>query len=171
MTLFKFALVLLLSIATTIVAQFVSPPTDLTTATGYDNLTVRYKQVPTGICETDPNVNTYAGYVDVAPNKHIFFLFFEARTENASTAPLTVWLNGGPGCSSMYGAFAENGPCFIDYYGNVTNNPYSWTNVSNMLYIDQPAQVGFSYSNPVPAYLTGDTEDITGNSWIIPLVN
>ena len=171
MTLFKVVAVVLLSIATTVVAQFVSPPTDLTTATGYGNLTIRYKQVPSGICELNPNVNTYAGYVDVLPNQHIFFLFFEARTANASTAPLTVWLNGGPGCSSMYGAFTEIGPCFIDYYGNVTNNPYSWTNVSNMLFIDQPTQVGFSYSNPVPGYLTGDTDDITGNSWVIPLIN
>lgn len=69
--------------------------------------------------------------------------FFETRNGNASEAPLTVWINGGPGSSSMIGLFEENGPCYIDAEGNVVNNPYSWNNVSNMIYIDQPTQVSY----------------------------
>lgn len=56
--------------------------------------------------------------------------------QNALTinkAPLTVWINGGPGSSSMIGLFQELGPCGVDQDGNAFNNPYSWSNVSNMV--------------------------------------
>ncbi|KAI0908805.1 Alpha/Beta hydrolase protein [Ustulina deusta] len=135
-------------------AQFVKPPTDLKRVIGHYNIPVRYKEVPTGICELDPDVKSYSGYADVGENQHIFFWFFEARELDPEEAPLTVWINGGPGSSSMIGLFEELGPCRIDPDGNVFSNPYSWSNVSNMLFIDQPSQVGFSYSYPVPAYST-----------------
>ena len=64
-----------------------------------------------------------------------------------SEAPLTVWINGGPGSSSMIGLFQENGPCGVDIDGKVYNNPYSWSNVSNMIYIDQPTQVSLQISS------------------------
>lgn len=134
-------------------SQFVTPPTNLTSKEGYAGVTVRYKSVPAGTCELDPNVKSYSGYADVAPGQHIFWWFFEARNGNASEAPLTIWINGGPGSSSMIGLFQEQGPCRIDSDGNVVNNPYAWNNVTNMLFIDEPTQVGFSYSTPVPAYI------------------
>jgi len=81
------------------------------------------------------------------------------------TAPLTVWINGGPGSSSMIGLFQENGPCGVDINGDVYSNPYSWSNVSNMIFIDQPTQVGFSYSIPVP----GTIDPNSGT--VIPLPN
>lgn len=146
-------------------AQFVAAPTDLTTAEGYAGVSVRYKEVPTGICELNSSVKSYSGYADVSEDQHIFFWFFEARNVNPSEAPLTVWINGGPGSSSMIGLFQENGPCGIDSDGNPYNNPYSWSEASNMLYIDQPTQVGFSYSIPVPGY----TDPSTG--YIVTLPN
>ncbi|RAL58429.1 hypothetical protein DID88_005134 [Monilinia fructigena] len=148
---------LLLVAVTTATAQFVKAPTDLITTKGNLDLQVRYKQVPTGICELDSNVKSYSGYVDVGENEHIFWWFFEARNGNASEAPLTTWINGGPGSSSMIGLFEEHGPCYIDAKGDVVNNPYSWSNASNMLYIDQPTQVGFSYSTPVNGYVDPNT--------------
>lgn len=55
-------------------------------------------------------------------------------------------MNGGPGSSSMLGLLAENGPCSVNPDSNSTTlNPWSWNNNVNMLYIDQPVQVGFSY--------------------------
>ncbi|GAP91086.1 putative serine carboxypeptidase [Rosellinia necatrix] len=136
-------------------AQFVKPPTDLKRVMGYADIPVRYKEVPTGICELDPNVKSYSGFADVGPDQHIFFWFFEARGGlDPAEAPLTVWINGGPGSSSMIGLFEELGPCRVDPEGRVYDNPYSWSNASNLLFIDQPSQVGFSYSYPVDAYAT-----------------
>ncbi|KAI1075357.1 alpha/beta-hydrolase [Whalleya microplaca] len=133
-------------------AQFVSPPSSLKEVVGYAGVPVRYKEVPVGICEQDPDVKSYSGYADVGEDEHIFWWFFESRNQDPSEAPLTVWINGGPGSSSMIGLFEELGPCRVDYFGKVYNNPYSWSNASNLLIIDQPSQTGFSYSKPVPAY-------------------
>lgn len=133
-------------------AQFVPAPTDLTTVTG-GPYKVRYKQVPSGICETTPGVKSFAGYVDVDDNQHLYFYFIEARNVDPTTAPLTVWLNGGPGDPSLVGLFSNNGPCMIDYNGNVQYNKYSWNNASNMIYIDQPTQTGLSYSVPLNGYI------------------
>jgi hypothetical protein len=65
--------ILLAAVSATASAQFVAPPKDLLNATGYLDLPVRYKEVPTGICELDPDVKSYSGYVDVAENQHIFW--------------------------------------------------------------------------------------------------
>ncbi|KAJ4403432.1 hypothetical protein N0V82_010651 [Gnomoniopsis sp. IMI 355080] len=110
------------------------------------NSTLSFVQ-DSGICETTPGVSTYSGYLSVGTNMSMFFWFFEARN-NPSTAPLALWLNGGPGCSSMIGLFQENGPCNFPVNGSAdepTLNPYSWNNYANMLYVDQPIGTGFSY--------------------------
>ncbi|KAH0831251.1 Alpha/Beta hydrolase protein [Lanmaoa asiatica] len=109
-----------------------------------DDTNLRYV-ANSGICETTPGVTQYSGYIDVGTNMSMWFWFFEARN-SPETAPFTLWLNGGPGCSSMIGLFQENGPCLVHEDGNSTYlNPYSWNNASNMIYIDQPIGTGFSY--------------------------
>ncbi|THX88997.1 putative carboxypeptidase 2 [Aureobasidium pullulans] len=140
--------------------QFVKAPTNWTHATGYSDIQVRYKEVPTGTCELNSSVKSYSGYLDVDTDEHYFFWFFEARNQNPKDAPLTVWINGGPGSSSMIGLFQELGPCRIDENGTVVNNPYSWSESSNMIFIDQPTQVGFSYSFPVPGYTDANSGSI-----------
>ncbi|KAI0651568.1 alpha/beta-hydrolase [Trametes meyenii] len=98
-----------------------------------------------GVCETTPGVYQASGYGDLSDSDSLWFWFFAARN-NSETAPLTIWLNGGPGSSSMIGLFQENGPCRItNDSSGVTLNPYSWNNVSNMLYLDQPVGTGFSH--------------------------
>lgn len=88
-------------------AQFVEPPKDLVTRQGFQDTTVRFKEVPHGICETVEGVKSYSGFVDLSENQHVFFWFFEARNQDPKEAPLTMWINGGPGSSSMIGLFQE----------------------------------------------------------------
>ena len=95
----------LLLLIALVAGQFVTPPEDLMTVEGYAGVNVRYKEVPVGTCELDPDVMSYSGYADIAEGQHIFWWFFEARNEDPETAPLTVWINGGPGSSSMIGTF------------------------------------------------------------------
>ncbi|KAI9447568.1 Alpha/Beta hydrolase protein [Lactarius indigo] len=103
-----------------------------------------------GVCETTPGVNQYSGYLSVGENMSMWFWFFEARN-NPETAPLAMWLNGGPGCSSMIGLFQENGPCTFNNVSGSTPvlNPHSWNNFANMLYVDQPIGTGFSFGTEV----------------------
>lgn len=95
----------------------------------------------TSLC--DPTVSAYAGYVDVGAN-HLFFQFFESRRDPEHD-PVIFWTNGGPGCSSALGLYMEHGPCRIAQDGSIERNPYSWNEVANIIYIDQPVGVGFSY--------------------------
>ncbi|KAJ7608663.1 carboxypeptidase C [Roridomyces roridus] len=100
---------------------------------------------PTALC--DPSVKQYSGYLDIADDKHLFFWFFESRS-SPSTDPLVLWLNGGPGCSSSTGLLFELGPCRIADEGrNTTHNKHSWTESANVIFLDQPVNVGFSYAD------------------------
>ncbi|KAL0933593.1 carboxypeptidase S1 [Colletotrichum truncatum] len=139
--------------------QFVAQPQDLKAVEGKGGVTVRFKQVPNGICETNNNVKSFAGYVDVSPTQHMYFYLFEAR-QNAASAPLTVRLDGGPGASSMNGLFSEIGPCSIDASGKVLDNPTSWSTISNLLFVDQPATVGFSHTTLVNGTINPKTAEI-----------
>ena len=85
-------------------------------------------------------------------NKHLFFWFFEKRgsdslsMEDKSNIPLIVWLTVGPGCSSSLALLTENGPCSVDQSGESTVvRESSWTEAGHVLWLDQPAGVGYSY--------------------------
>ncbi|KAK5132046.1 hypothetical protein LTR08_000383 [Meristemomyces frigidus] len=132
--------------------------TDVKTITTPTNVTIRYKEPGNdGVCETTPGVNSYSGYIDLAPNVHTFFWFFESRQDPAND-PLTLWLNGGPGSDSLIGLFQELGPCRITENLTSVLNPYSWNNVSNLLFLSQPVGTGFSYQEEA----IGSLGDVVG---------
>ncbi|KAK2442737.1 serine carboxypeptidase [Trifolium repens] len=101
------------------------------------------------------NFDQYSGYVNVYPEtgRELFYYFVESPY-NPLTKPLVLWLNGGPGCSSLgYGAFEELGPFRINSDGKTLyRNQYAWNEVANVLFLESPAGVGFSYSNTTSDY-------------------
>ncbi|CAM0957277.1 unnamed protein product [Alopecurus aequalis] len=102
----------------------------------------------------------YSGYITVEENagRSLFYLLQEAP-EEAQPAPLVLWLNGGPGCSSIaYGASEELGAFRITPRGaGLFLNEYRWNKVANILFLDSPAGVGFSYTNTTSdLYTSGD---------------
>ncbi|CZT03601.1 Carboxypeptidase Y homolog A [Rhynchosporium agropyri] len=91
-------------------------------------------------------VKQYSGYLDDdEDDKHLFYWFFESRNDPKKD-PVILWLNGGPGCSSLTGLFLELGPASIDKNLKIHNNPYSWNANASVIFLDQPVNVGYSYS-------------------------
>nr|GLL48274.1 hypothetical protein C5167_038516 [Ipomoea trifida] len=115
----------------------------------------------------------YAGHVTVDPNtgKALFYYFTESP-KNPSSKPLVLWLNGGPGCSSLGGgAFGELGPFRPAKDGKSLNsNPYAWNNVANIIFLESPIGVGFSYSNTSSDYDNVGDESTAQDSYTF-LVN
>lgn len=84
---------------------------------------------------------------DSKSDKELFYWMFESQ-EAPAEAPFVVWLTGGPGCSSTLALLSENGPCSVNKDGTGTlPNPNSWNAKANVLWLDQPAGVGFSYGS------------------------
>ncbi|XP_049343810.1 serine carboxypeptidase-like 20 [Solanum verrucosum] len=110
----------------------------------------------------------YAGYVnlDESHGKNMYYYFIESE-RNPSNDPVVLWLNGGPGCSSFDGFVYEHGPFNFELgkaNGSLPilhNNPYSWSKVSNIIYLDSPVGVGLSYSKNKADYNTGDLKTAT----------
>ena len=88
---------------------------------------------------------------------------FEARN-NPATAPLVLWLTGGPGCSSELAVFYEQGPYRLGKDGSVSTNPHSWTEIANVLFVDQPVGTGFSYADDSAAYVKSE-EGVATDMW------
>lgn len=88
---------------------------------------------------------SHPGYLDF-DTASFHYVFFDSQRD-PDNDPVIVWLNGGPGCSSLLGMSYENGP-FVFKEGTVTFelNPYAWNVKANLLYIESPGGVGFSTS-------------------------
>ena len=75
-----------------------------------------------------------------------------------STDPLVYWTNGGPGCSGLIGLLAEQGPFRPARDKSVALNPYRWNRIANVIFVEQPCGVGYSYSNHPGDFFSSDAQ-------------
>ncbi|KAJ4292380.1 Cell death protease [Kalmusia sp. IMI 367209] len=96
----------------------------------------------------EPLLKMHAGHIEVDPehNGNLFFWHYQNR-HIANKQRTVIWLNGGPGCSSMDGALMEIGPYRVREGGKLEYNNGSWDEFANLLFVDQPVGTGFSYVN------------------------
>ncbi|KAF8016814.1 hypothetical protein BT93_H2124 [Corymbia citriodora subsp. variegata] len=104
------------------------------------------------------------GYVGVGESEEVqLFYYFMESERSPKDDPLLLWLTGGPGCSALSGLLFEIGPLQFDYSNSsgITPmfklNPYSWTKIANIIFLDAPVGTGFSYATTWAAYNSSDT--------------
>ncbi|KAL9446137.1 hypothetical protein AB3S75_013915 [Citrus x aurantiifolia] len=119
------------------------------------------------------NFDQYSGYVTVdSEDGRSLFYYFVQSPQNSSSKPLVLWLNGGPGCSSFgAGAMMELGPFRVNKDGKTLyQNEYAWNKDANIIFLESPAGVGFSYSNITSDYKVNGDIRTAGDSYTF-LVN
>jgi cathepsin A (carboxypeptidase C) len=100
-----------------------------------------------------PPTTMFSGYLDATPGcdtsvngRYCYIHYWLALAKHdAMNQPVVLWLNGGPGSSAILGFTQELGPLLINATGGLHENPYSWTNIANVLIIEAPIGVGYSY--------------------------
>ena len=100
---------------------------------------------------------SYSGFITVneTTGSHMFFWFFPCNESAISrdAAPVSIWLNGGPGASSLFGLLELHGPLRAVFNGTGNDtiaelNPWSWYNRASIIYIDNPVGTGYSHTLP-----------------------
>ncbi|KAH9655582.1 serine carboxypeptidase-like 18 [Citrus sinensis] len=114
------------------------------------------------------------GYIGVGQNDDVqLFYYFIESERSPEDDPLVLWLSGGPGCSGFSGLVFEIGPLSFDYEKSKVNlpkfllNPYSWTKVANIIFLDAPVGTGFSYANTWQGYIMNDTLSAAQNYYFL----
>lgn len=94
--------------------------------------------------ELATGITSYSGYFTVNKlfDSNLFFWFF---VNPNIEEPVLLWLQGGPGASSLFGLFEENGP-FIVRDERIKTRVFTWTKTHSMLYIDSPVGSGYSFT-------------------------
>ncbi|PQE04801.1 carboxypeptidase cpdS protein [Rutstroemia sp. NJR-2017a BBW] len=117
------------------------------------NSTAKYSVNGTGIPDVNFDVGeSYAGLMPITKaaneSSQLYFWFYPS-TNPLADDEILIWLNGGPGCSSLEGLMQENGPWIWQYgtYAPVPN-PWTWVNLTNVVWVEQPVGTGFSQGIP-----------------------
>uniref|UniRef100_A0A1L8EID7 Carboxypeptidase n=1 Tax=Haematobia irritans TaxID=7368 RepID=A0A1L8EID7_HAEIR len=104
-------------------------------------------------------VESYSGFLTVNPsfNSNMFFWYFPAEVDRAY-APVVLWLQGGPGASSLFGLFTENGPFEFNEKGDLKKRNYTWSKTHNLIFIDNPVGTGFSFTDRDEGYARNEKD-------------
>ena len=107
----------------------------------------------------------YSGYLTPkTETKKLHYVLVESQSSTPEKDPLLLWLNGGPGCSSLLGLADENGPTYFEEFSTKQNiNQYSWNKLANVIYLEMPAGVGFSTANNPEDLITDDDKSANDN--------
>ncbi|XP_049524907.1 venom serine carboxypeptidase-like isoform X2 [Dermacentor silvarum] len=108
----------------------------------------------------DYEVPSYAGYITVNPqyNSNLFF-WFVPSLRDPQNDPVIMWMQGGPGTSSLLGFFNEHGPYYLSEDGNeAAFRELTWAQRYSMIYVDQPVGTGYSYTENDAGYARNQTE-------------
>uniref|UniRef100_M4BQZ4 Carboxypeptidase n=1 Tax=Hyaloperonospora arabidopsidis (strain Emoy2) TaxID=559515 RepID=M4BQZ4_HYAAE len=89
----------------------------------------------------------FSGYLPLENGGQAFYFLAPSQSATSRTDPVLLWLNGGPGASSLLGCFSENGPLLVNEDGRTLRvNNFAWSQRANLLCIESPVGVGFSYN-------------------------
>jgi len=108
------------------------------------------------------NRTSYSGFFSTEEAKDMFFWYFPSQSPKPG-APLLIWLQGGPGGSSMFGLFAEMGPFGLDADLKLVPRPESWNTEYGMLFIDNPVGAGFSFTTDKNGYCRDSKDCVARN--------
>ena len=128
---------------------------------------------------------TFSGYLKVGQtSKKLHYVLSFAEDKDPAHAPLLLWLNGGPGCSSLDGYIYENGPFELPFYlpssGESTEEYMQnlklskrenrWTKLYNVIWLESPVGVGFSTSSNASDY-AANTDDSTAQDALQAMIS
>uniref|UniRef100_A0ACD5WXA0 Uncharacterized protein n=1 Tax=Avena sativa TaxID=4498 RepID=A0ACD5WXA0_AVESA len=98
------------------------------------------------------------GYVEVRPKAHLFWWYYKSPHRVSTPTkpwPTVVWLQGGPGASGVgLGNFLEIGP--LD--GKLKPRNSTWLQKADLIFVDNPVGVGYSYVEDDSLLVTTDLE-------------
>ncbi|KAL4890848.1 Alpha/Beta hydrolase protein [Aspergillus ambiguus] len=147
-------------------AKRTASPSKKPQAQSHDNFRFLSHETKPYLVSSLPDINfdlgeMYSGLVPIDKDNSSRSLFFVFQpTIGEPVDEITIWLNGGPGCSSLEGFLQETGR-FLWQPGTFApvENPYSWVNLTNMLWVDQPVGTGFSTGTPTAVSQEETAED------------
>jgi len=113
----------------------------------------------------DVSFKHFSGYLKVG-TQFMHYEFVESMSDPEND-PLSFWTNGGPGCSGLLGFFGEQGPFRPNSDLTLSLNPYAWNKVANMVFMESPCGVGYSYSDVDSDYVAGDKSTALTNYMFI----
>ncbi|XP_071910642.1 serine carboxypeptidase-like 18 [Coffea arabica] len=128
---------------------------------------------PRSIVETLPGYSgtlpfkLETGYISAGRDDEVqFFHYFIESEREPDRDPLMLWLTGGPGCSAFSGLVYEIGPLNFDFEtfdGSLPAfvlNPYSWTKIASIIFLDAPVGTGFTYATTSEGYHSSDIQTV-----------